>query len=151
MEFTFNWLNCLWLIIPLLVWNLVFGPKLSQEALTSDKHVPIWLSVIENMLRMAVFALPVLMALTWGSRMSQIGMGVYLVGTAIYFASWIPLLAAPDSAWSVSRPGLLAPYATPLLVFVGIALIGDSWIYAILALAFVGTHVGHGLYALQVL
>jgi hypothetical protein len=34
MKLEFRLLNCLWLILPLLAWNLVLGPRITQEAIT---------------------------------------------------------------------------------------------------------------------
>jgi hypothetical protein len=138
-------LNCLWLMIPLLAWNIVLGPKLSDSRITSDAHSPQWLLIGENVLRIFVFALPLLFPLALKNTWSKIGLGVYILGTLVYFASWLPLLWAPGSAWSSSTLGLLAPRLTPLLVFWGIALVGQSWPYGLLAAAFVGLHTWHGI------
>ena len=35
--------------------------------------------------------------------------------------------------------------------FLGIALVGSSWLYAVLAVLFVTAHISHGLFALRVL
>ena len=49
---------------------------------------------------------------------------MYILGTLVYFASWLPLFMAPASAWSTSPAGLMAPRLTPFLSFLGIAIIG---------------------------
>ena len=81
---------------------------------------------------------------------SKLGLGVYVAGTILYFASWLPLLLAPDSAWSLSPAGLLAPRMTPLLPFLGIALIGRSWSYALISLVFVILRTWHGVQNLYI-
>jgi hypothetical protein len=151
LDLKFRWLNCFWLLVPVLVWNLVFATRLPQEVFHSDVYVPQWLLIAENILRIVVFALPLLLPLQGSQRSSRFGIALYLVGTTIYFASWLPLMLAPAAAWSTSTLGLLAPYVTPLLVFLGITLIANSWIYGLAALAFIAVHTLHALFALQVL
>jgi hypothetical protein len=65
----------------------------------------------------------------------------------IYFASWLPLIYARETAWSKSAAGLLAPAYTPLIWLAGIALVGGSWPYALASLLFVGLHVYHHILA----
>jgi hypothetical protein len=139
------WLNCLWLMMPLLLWNLFLGPQISDARITSDAHSPAWLLIAENITRMVVFALPLLLPLRLKDTLSKAGLGVYSIGTLIYFASWLPLLLAPASTWSNSALGLLAPRLTPFLPFLGIALIGRSWSYGLLVTLFVLLHTWHGI------
>ena len=149
MKLELTWLNCLWLILPLLTWNLVLGPRIKQDAITSDAHSPKWLLMAENVVRVLVFALPVLMPLPgraqWQSPPPQAGLIVYVLGTLVYFASWLPLMFGPASAWSNSPAGLLAPRLTPFLSFLGIAILGGSWIYGVVAAGFILLHTWHGV------
>jgi hypothetical protein len=144
-QFKLAWLNCLWLIVPLLIWNLVYGPRLTDPRIASDANSPGWLLIAENITRMAVFILPLLIPLQLREPLNKAGLVVYIFGTLIYFASWLPLLYAPGSAWSNSPPGLLAPALTPFLCFLGIALIGQSWTYGGLAAVFIAIHAWHGI------
>lgn len=109
MKFELRWLNCLWLMVPLLVWNLVLGPKITDERIISDAYSPQWLLILENVTRLGVFILPLFIPLKLDDRWSKAGLLLYLAGTLIYFASWLPLLLAPQSSWSISPVGLLAP------------------------------------------
>ena len=141
--------NCFWLILPLLAWNLILGPRIREPRITSDAHSPKWLLLAENIARVLVFALPLLMPLPrpagWQSALLQAGLVVYVLGTLIYFGSWLPLLWAPVSAWSNSPAGLLAPRLTPYLSFLGIALLGSSWLYGVIAAVFICLHTWHGV------
>jgi hypothetical protein len=143
------WLNCLWLILPLLAWNGVLGPRITQDAITSDAHSPKWLLMSENILRVLVFALPMLMPLPGlverQSGLHWAGLVIYILGTLAYFASWLPLLFAPTSGWGNSPAGLLAPRLTPYLSFLGIALLGGSWAFGIIAAGFILLHTLHGI------
>jgi len=40
MKLEFHWLNCIWLILPLLVWNLILGARITDARITSDVHSP---------------------------------------------------------------------------------------------------------------
>lgn len=145
MNINLTWLNCFWLILPLLAWNLVLGSRITDPRVTSDAHSPQWLLMAENVARIPVFALPLLLSLQWGESWSIAGLIVYLIGTLIYFASWLPLLQAPDSVKPVGVVALFAPRLTPFLSFLGIALIGHSWLYGLLAAIFIGLHTCHGI------
>ena len=149
MKFELRWLNCFLLILPLLGWNLILGPRLTDPRITSDAHSPQWLLVAENVTRIVVFALPLLMPLPrgeeWQSVLPRAGLIVYIAGTLVYFASWLPLLLAPASAWSNSLPGLLAPRLTPFLSFLGIALLAGNWPYGLLSAVFIFSHTWHGI------
>jgi hypothetical protein len=90
---------------------------------------------------MLVFALP----LQWKEIWSKAGLAIYLIGTAVYFVSWLPLLLASGSTWSQSAAGLLAPRLTPFLPFLGIALIGQSWPYGLASAVFIFLHTWHGI------
>jgi hypothetical protein len=145
MKLELRWLNCLWLMIPLLAWNIVLGPKITDERILSDAFSPQWLLILENVTRVVVFILPLLIPLQLEDRMTKMGLVVYLAGSLIYLASWLPLLLAPGSDWSMSPAGALAPRLTPLIPFLGIALIGRSWPYAWLSLVFISLHTWHGV------
>ena len=70
----------------------------------------------------------------------------------LYLLSWIPLMIAPESGWSTSWPGFVAPAYTPLLWLTGLGLIGrrlyvrspyQRWMYIALASGFIAFHVTH--------
>ncbi len=146
MKLEFRWLNCFWLLIPLLLWNIILGPRINDERIISDAFSPIWLLALENITRMVVFALPLLIPLRLNDRLSKAGLSLFIAGTIIYFASWLPLLLAPTSTWSQSASGLLAPRLTPLLPFFSIALLGRNWLYATASVVFIFAHTLHGIH-----
>ena len=86
-----------------------------------------------------------LLPLGWNGTLGKIGLAVYLVGTLVYFASWLPHLRMPVSNWSASAAGLLAPRLTPLIPLLGVALIARFWPYGMLAALFVFLHTWHGI------
>jgi hypothetical protein len=144
MKLELTWLNCLWLMLPLLAFNLVLGPRITDPRVTSDAHSPQWLLIAENGTRILVFALPLLIPLPHGtdlqSALPKVGLAIYIIGTLVYFCSWLPLQLAPASIWSNSPACLLAPRLTPYLSFLGIALLGGSWLYGVIAAIFIFLH-----------
>ncbi|MRR28856.1 hypothetical protein EG834_00630 [bacterium] len=99
----------------------------------------------ENGVRIFVFMLPLVLPLNLTNTSERIGLWVYIIGTLIYFSSWLPILFRPQSTWSNSMAGLLAPRLTPFFSFLGVALIGESWIYAAIAVLFIFLHTWHGI------
>jgi hypothetical protein len=149
MNLSLTWLNCFWLSLPLLAWNLLLGSKLTQEQIASAAHSPAWLLGAENVFRLATFSLPLFLRLQLDSNLGKIGLAVYLLGRLVYFASWILLIWAPQAAWSQSLPGLFAPRLTPLIWLIGVALSANSWLYALLATLFIFFHTWHGINNLE--
>jgi hypothetical protein len=151
--FHYAW-NCIWLIVPILGGNvLLMGrlPRLYQPE-SFSKGIPVWIAAGENALRVPIFALPVLMPLGIERLEQRVGFAVYLVGVALYFLSWAMQIWLPQSAWSRSRWGFMAPAYTPLLWLAGIAFLGNacflpiphlSWIYLGLSGLFLCFHNLH--------
>jgi hypothetical protein len=46
MKLELQWLNGFWLILPLLGWNLILGPRITDPRVTSDAHSPKWLLIV---------------------------------------------------------------------------------------------------------
>lgn len=147
MTIVFSVSNCFWLILPILIWNLILGSRLPQAGFQNDHLVPTWLLWSEHGLRLFVFGLPLILAF----KMNKTGLLVYCLGTLLYFATWLPLLYGPQSSWSVSPIGILAPFITPILVFSGISLISQSWLYFGVSLLFTCIHVIHGVKSFELL
>ncbi len=145
MKFELHWINCLWLMVPLLAWNIILAPEITLEAVTSDANSPTWLLDAENSVRIVVFVFPLLLPLRIEDSVSRAGLAAYLIGTLLYLCTWIPLIWMPGSLWSQSAVGLLAPRLAPLLPFIGIAMIGHSAAYAVLSILFIILHTWHGI------
>lgn len=146
--------NLGWLLVPVLLWNVALSSRLpnffSPEIF--GFNIPTFLSTTENILRIAVFALPFFAPFELATKSQKIGIAVYCIGLSTYFLSWIPLIVAPDSYWSLSALGLLAPAYTPLIWLLGIALLMQRlyfqtfykwWVYLILSIGFLAVHITH--------
>ena len=149
-----NWrtilFNGFWLLVPILIWNAIFSSRLAHPAFEHDEDVAQWLLISENVLRIGVFIAPLFLTLKWETTRSKVGWIAYIVGVQVYFGTWIPLMMAPDSAWSNSVIGFTAPAWTPLLWLVGTGLIGGWWPYVGLAVVFVAVHVSHWALVLSI-
>ncbi len=147
-------LNCFILVIPVFLWNILFATSLprgySMEFFWKD--IPPIVGTTENILRIVAFFLPILMPLAIQSSQQRIGLGIYLAGMTIYFLSWVLQIYLPESAWSSSLFGFLAPAYTTAIWFIGIGLIGDRLfvqvpykpiIYIAFSMVFVVFHTTH--------
>lgn len=129
------------LVLPVLLWNAVFWPRLPAQA-GGTGSVPQVLKLLEGVLRAAVFVSPLFLWIAASGSTRNRGGAIYLAGLLIYFWSWLPWLKGRERRNLVV---LLGPYSTPLIIFGGIAVLCASWPYFALATAFVGAHVWAGL------
>ena len=142
------------LTVPILVWNLALTrflpPALASTEFSRD--IPPLVAYGENTLRIAVMVLPFLMPLEVATVRQRRGLLLFAVGTIVYFLSWVPLMIVPESPWSTSWLGFVAPAYTPLVWLVGLGLIGRRfylpspfrwWMYVGLACGFVAFHITH--------
>lgn len=149
-------LNGFVLVIPILIFNILFTSKLPKEFSSDhfDEGIPPALLMSENILRGLVMFLPLLMPLRFESTGQKIGLLLYVAGALIYFLSWILLMRFPQlvSNWFA----FAAPAYTPLLWLIGIGLIGSHlffsipyqpWIYFAGSLLFITFHVWHATLA----
>lgn len=152
--------NCILLIIPVILWNIIFASRLPKEFLPEIfwNNIPAKIRYGENFFRIVVFALPLFMPLNLAERIQKFGLIIYALGIIIYFASWIPLLFFPELSWSSSMIGFLAPALTPVIFAVGIGLIGNRLylpipyhflVYIISSVIFVFFHCWHVLTVYQ--
>lgn len=146
--------SCGWLLAPALIWNALLASKLPGAFDPKEfwRDIPPLLAWIENVSRVIVFALPFGMPLRWSTPTQRQRLGIFAAGTLVYFASWTWLIAAPDSTWSLSATGFLAPAATPTLWLWSLATIGRElywgrfyrwWMYLFPCGVFLAAHITH--------
>src|SRR5512141_3084141 len=147
-------LNCMLLLLPIMAWNVILANKLPRlySPDVFEKDIPAFIIHGENIFRLIIFILPLLMPMRIETSTQKIGLALYIAGTAIYFISWLAQMYFPQSAWSLSAFGSLAPAYTPLIWLIGIGLIGStlyfaspyrSWMYITLSILFVAFHLSH--------
>ena len=146
--------NCMLLLMPIMAWNLILTNKLPRvySAEIFEKNIPAFIVNGENISRLIIFSLPLLMPLRIETQSQKLDLWLYSAGTIIYFVLWLAQMYFPQSAWSMSAFGFLAPAYTPLIWLTGIGLIGSalyfpspyrSWMYIIASFIFIGFHLSH--------
>ena len=123
--------NCFLFTLPILIWNIILTNKLPKYFQPDIfwKDISAFLTYGENISRIAVFMLIILMPLNVSTITQKKGLFLYIVGTLLYFASWFALIYFPDTKWSHSIIGFMAPAYTPILWLTGIGLIGNSFYF----------------------
>jgi len=148
--------NCFLLTLPIMIWNMLLTNKLPKAFQPEIfwKDIPSFLTYAENISRIIVFTLTFLMPLSILTSTQKKGLFLYIGGTILYFASWLILIYFPDSGWSNSMLGFMAPAYTPLLWLTGIGLIGNAfyfslpyrrWLFIFTSLVFLTFHNFHTL------
>jgi hypothetical protein len=126
--------NGIWLTVPILLWNAILASRLPAQFLPDIfwKEIPDVVAYGENSLRIVVvFAMPLFFSIGLSTKTQKQGLVWYLAGTAIYFLSWILQIYYPDSGWSTSMIGFLAPAYTPLVWLIGIGLLGEKFYFPV--------------------
>ncbi|MEO5629015.1 MAG: hypothetical protein ABIQ62_04500 [Thermomonas sp.] len=147
-------ISCGLLLIPAIAWNLAFTSKLVPASAMTEfwRDVPAPLVFTENALRALVFGLPFAMPLQISTKPEQRALLVFVLGTLVYFGSWLALMYWPNSAWSSSALGSLAPAYTPMLWLPSLALLGKRlfwgnfyrwWMYLFVCGGFLAAHLSH--------
>jgi len=147
--------NAFLLLLPILAFNVLFMRFLPHDYQVNVfwKEIPAWIAITENLLRVPVFLLPLVMRLRISTPSQKLGLGLYVAGSLVYFVAWGAQILFPMTAWSTSMVGFMAPAFTPVLFLVGIGLIGDTltlpkvpykpWVYWGLSGAFMVFHNVH--------
>lgn len=147
-------LNCFLLLIPILSWNIFLTPHLPEKFSPNIfwEDIPTWISIGENSFRIAIMIIPAFLILSIKETIERIGFSLYLLGTSIYFLSWLILIVYPASNWSQSIWGFMAPAYTPIVWLIGIGLMGNksflpikntTAIYTLLSTLFIFFHSMH--------
>lgn len=121
--------NGIWLTLPPLFFSLILMSSL-PAALTPalfNRDIPDVLLSGESIMRILVFAMPAFFSIGLSSRTQKQGLALYLAGVAFYYLSYGALILFPDSAWSTSMLGFVAPAYTNLFWMVGLGLMGERF------------------------
>ncbi len=141
--------NGFWLILPAIVWNVIFASRLTASGFTDDSAVPPAILWSETTLRVVLFAGPILLALRF--PLSAAWLAVLAFGYVLYYASWLPHLVAPDGALAQDPVIILGPAITPLVWLLAIAALTGSRLYAAASIAFIAVHVAHQFFSFRLL
>ena len=144
-------------IIPILIWNIIFTSKLPKayDPNVFNSDIPLFIIAVENIFRSIVFILPILFQINIFSHIGRRGLYIYILGSVLYFISWLLLIFAPNSLWSGSIFGFTAPAYTPIIWLIGISLMADSyyfnisyakWHYILPCVIFSIFHIMHSIF-----
>lgn len=146
--------TCFLLTIPILFWDYMFTDRLPKAFQPESfwKDIPSFIVNVENISRLIMFVFISFMPIKIVTPIQKKGLVLYVIGTLLYFVSWLILMYFPNSVWSKSVLGLLAPAYTPLFWLIGIGLIGNSfyfnipfkrWLYFLVVIIFLIFHNWH--------
>ena len=146
--------SCGLLLLPAIAWNVAFTGTLMPASAMPEfwRDIPAPLVFIENVLRALVFGRPFAMPFQMTTQRDRRALAVFVLGTLVYFASWVALMYWPQSAWSGRVLGALAPAYTPILWLAALAVLGQRlfwgrfyrwWMYLVVCIGFLAAHVGH--------
>lgn len=149
--------SCGWLLIPVVALNLGFASNLPEayQPQVFWKDIPVALGFAENVYRVGVFVLPCLVPLAWRSRTQRAGLMLFVVGFALYSASWALLILTPGGTLARSLVGFTSPAWTPGFWLAGLVVMADTsfiarfhprWPLLVLSVLFLGCHVGHATF-----
>ena len=136
-ELTF--INCFLLLIPILLWNLIFTPKLPEKYSVKDSER--WIEITENIFRFACFGYTVFMPIYYDHTYFTMGIIIYISGMIIYFTAWIVIIKLPNKTINKYKLLYLGPAITPIIWLTGISIIGKSIIFFSISTLFIFVHV----------
>ncbi|WP_444996000.1 hypothetical protein [Aliikangiella sp. IMCC44359] len=120
------------LIIPVLIWNLVFTSQLpsAYQSPGFDESTSAFIIGGENFFRIIIFIMPLLFQMSFKDKIQKQGLKLFLIGCFVYCLSWLMLLYWPESNWSQSLLGFSAPALTPVIWLVGLSLMVKRYYFA---------------------
>ncbi len=119
------------LMIPILLWNIIFTSKLPScySPDTFNNNIPSSILICENIFRIIVFIFPLFLSFNFATEIGKKGLIIYCIGCLLYFSSWLILIYLPNSMWSKSIFGFAAPAYTPIIWLIGIAFLLDNYYF----------------------
>lgn len=132
--------NFLWLIPPL-AWNIAWSANNPAQLGYFNGEAPHSILVAENIFRVSSMMYPLLLPIEPKNKYFKAGLITYLLGSALYYASWTYLMYNPNSQLSQTVMMRFAPAYTPIIWLTGISLLANSKIHFSLSLIFISLHV----------
>ncbi|MEN8908150.1 MAG: hypothetical protein ABF289_19525 [Clostridiales bacterium] len=137
-----KWLthNGQWFLMPIYLWNIIFAQKLTSVGYMAKPVDLGVLGIIENIFRIGIFAWPTFMLFNLKDENFKKYFTYYIIGTMIYFTSWLIIIFMPQSTIANTWFIKLAPAYTTIIYFYAIGKLGQNKYYKYLALIFVLIH-----------
>lgn len=146
-------------LLPILLLNIVLAKRLPPPYSTDqfDRPVPVWLLRVENIFRLCVFLLPLMVRLDLSAPLNKIGCALYLIGSLFYFGSWLLLIVKPEVRNNILL--FSAPAWTPAIWLLGLSLMMQQFLigsfpfstlyYLVPVSLFLTTHIAHTIIAIR--
>ena len=113
--------NCFLLFIPVILLNILFTKYLPECYLKNISHIIVPTEII---VRIVLMALSTIMMIDLKGRIGKTGILIYVIGLAIYSASYFVLINYPDTIVGKNVILQLSGYWTAMIWLIGIGLIG---------------------------
>ncbi len=101
------------------------------------KDIPTIIGKSENILRIIVFIMLLIMSISFDTKLQKADLIIYLVGVILYFLSWVVQIYYPETMWSKSIFGFMAPAYITIIWFIGIGLVGTTSFFKIPYMSFI--------------
>ena len=123
--------NCFLLLIPVLLWNIIFTSYL-PEVYTNTSilgDIPAMVRWGEIIAFLSILVLSLMMPLKIKTGVQKLGLIIYFAGLAIYLLAWRPIILYPNGDWSSSFLGFISLAFLPLILLVGIGMLGNKYYF----------------------
>lgn len=148
--------NCLLLLVPIVVWNTIFIAYLPESyfIMYKDPDIPVFIKWVENLSLLMIFILAALMPLKIKNKKQKLGIVIYSLGLVIYLLAWRLLILFPSGEWSSSIFGFTSLTYTPIILLIGIGLIGEKlyiklkyhrWVFIVVSFLFIFFRTWHSV------
>jgi hypothetical protein len=107
----FVWQSGLILVTPILIWNILLHHDLPPSYQHGGRwnDYPLALSLSEHITRVLTFVLCAFLIIDYSKPVNYRAWTIYIVGTLLYFGSWLAVILWPLSNWSQSLIGFTSP------------------------------------------
>jgi hypothetical protein len=118
-------------LIPVFIWNILFRSYLPEKYSFSEfkYDIPSFFRWTELISGMAIIILSFSLQLKIKNRIQKIGLILYFTGLILYLLAWRPIILYPNSDWSSSLFGFVSISFTPIVLLLGIGLIGKKLLF----------------------
>jgi len=121
--------NIYWYLIPILLFNVFFAPKLTTVGyLVTPNDIGI-LKYVELVLRISIWALPLLIFVDYNNPKFKFYLIYFILGVLLYFASWLLIIYFPTSPVTLSWWIQLGPAYLPVIWLISLALMSKNGLW----------------------
>ena len=127
-------------IIPILLFNFIFGPKLADVGYLVNPQDIGLLGTVELVLRIVIFIIPLFLFFDIHDSFFIRNLMIYIFGVILYFICWILIIYFPEAIVTRSWFVQLGPAYFPIIWLTGLALMCRSYFFIPVSLLFTCVH-----------